>query len=609
MKTKKNTAGLILFICTTLALGYCAKKKEDPADTGDTMADAEAVRQAKNTLEIGYAQGDSATSVTENITLPTEAENGVAITWASSHPGIISTGGVVTRPDDMTTEVILTATLTKNAARDTQRFTLTVLITEDAQAVMRAKDALTITYAQGDSASGVAADITLPTAGAGGVAISWASSAAGVISASGTVTRPDMNTEVTLTATLTKNTARDTKTFTLTALVAPADDAAAVAQAKTILTIGYAQGDRVASVTQDLAPLPTAGPDGVAISWASTQAAIISTAGVVTQPHAAANVEVTLTATLSKGSESDTKAFTLTVIARNFAWSQVSLAEGASIWSARYSHEALVLNGKIWVMGGTPNTLDGYNDVWSSTDGTGWTNANASGHWSARWGHTAVVFNGKMWVLGGNGEGESNNDVWWSSNGARWTNANASRHWAARDVHTMVVFDDKMWVLGGFVGINRLNDVWWSDDGATWTNANASSHWSARQSHAAVVFDNKMWVLGGYDGSSKNDVWWSVDGSSWTNANASSHWSARSLHAAVVFDGKMWVLGGQDGSSRLNDVWWSVDGASWTKLTNGTSHWSARSEHTAVALGDKMFLLGGRGAGGNDVWVYQESGN
>ena len=431
-----------------------------------------------------------------------------------------------------------------------------------------------------------------------------------------------MNTEVTLTATLTKNTARDTKTFTLTALVAPADDAAAVAQAKTILTIGYARGDRVASVTQDLAPLPTAGPDGVAISWASTQAAIISTAGVVTQPHAAANEEVTLTATLSKGSESDTKAFTLTVIARNFAWSQVSLAEDASIWSARYGHEALVLNGKIWVMGGTINGLAHYNDVWWSTDGTGWTNANARGpavepatdpvtyrsHWSARWLYATVVFDDKMWVLGGN-DGAFKNDVWWSRDGTSWTNANASGHWSARYNHTTVVFDDKMWVLGGIDGSSRLNDVWWSADGASWTNANASGHWDARNNHAAVVFDDKMWVLGGFDGSSRlNDVWWSADGRSWTNANASGHWDARNNHTAVVFDDKMWVLGGIDVNAK-DDVWWSVDGASWTKLSNGTSHWSARSEHTAVALGDKMFLLGGRGAGGNDVWVYQESGN
>ena len=90
--------------------------------------DGAAVRLAKDSLMIRYAEGDSRGRVTQDITLPTSGANGVSISWESSDIGKISTTGTVTRPDDANTEVILTATLTKNEARDTRRFTLTVVL-------------------------------------------------------------------------------------------------------------------------------------------------------------------------------------------------------------------------------------------------------------------------------------------------------------------------------------------------------------------------------------------------------------------------------------------------------------------------------------------------
>ena len=181
------------------------------------LEDSAAVEMAKNALMIGYAAGDSRTSVTQNVSLPTAGANGVSISWESSDIGKISTTGTVSRPDDANTAVTLTATLTKNEARDTRRFTLTVIISEDGMDVEMAKDALMIGYAAGNSRTNVTQDVTLPTEGVNGVSVSWASSDAARISTTGTVTRPSAaNTEVTLTATLTKNDARDTRRFTLT---------------------------------------------------------------------------------------------------------------------------------------------------------------------------------------------------------------------------------------------------------------------------------------------------------------------------------------------------------------------------------------------------------
>ena len=85
------------------------------------------VEMAKDSLMIGYATGNSRTSVTQDVTLPTAGANGVSISWESSNAARISTTGTVSRPSAANTEVTLTATLTKNDARDTRRFTLTVV--------------------------------------------------------------------------------------------------------------------------------------------------------------------------------------------------------------------------------------------------------------------------------------------------------------------------------------------------------------------------------------------------------------------------------------------------------------------------------------------------
>jgi trimeric autotransporter adhesin len=90
-------------------------------------ADAAAVAAAKAALAIGYATGDSANSVTQNLTLPTTS-NGATITWASDNPSVVATNGTVTRPasGQPNATVTLTATITKGAATDTKTFTVTV---------------------------------------------------------------------------------------------------------------------------------------------------------------------------------------------------------------------------------------------------------------------------------------------------------------------------------------------------------------------------------------------------------------------------------------------------------------------------------------------------
>jgi hypothetical protein len=277
-----------------------------------SLTPAQQVAAAKAALAIGYAEGDSLSTVTQNLTLPATGLDGSTIAWVSSNPAVVSNAGVVTRPLTNDVNLTLTATITVASASDTKVFPVTVKaqLTE-AQAVAAAKAALDITYASGDSASSVTQNLTLPATGMDGSSIAWASGNPALVSDAGIVQRPvtgDGN--VTLTATITVGSSSDTKLFPLV-VKAQMSDLQAVAAAKAALQIGYASGDSASSVTQNLI-LPPTGIDGATISWQTSNAAVVTTEGMVSQPQTGP-ANVTLTASITVGAASDTKTFPIVV--------------------------------------------------------------------------------------------------------------------------------------------------------------------------------------------------------------------------------------------------------------------------------------------------------
>ncbi|WP_186577046.1 family 43 glycosylhydrolase [Aquibacillus kalidii] len=89
-------------------------------------------------------------------------------------------------------------------------------------------------------------------------------------------------------------------------------DEEAVSKAKEVFTI-----EDTSAVVDDI-ELPTNSINGVSVSWSSSNTDIVSEDGVVTRPGLEEqDAEVTLTATLSRGDYSDTKEFTVKVLADN----------------------------------------------------------------------------------------------------------------------------------------------------------------------------------------------------------------------------------------------------------------------------------------------------
>jgi GH43 family beta-xylosidase len=166
------------------------------------------------------ALGD-VSSVTANVTLPVRGPARAGINWASSNTAVIAANGTVTRPTDDTV-VDLTATVAIEGITQTRVIPVTVkgVANPDLAAVETAADQLAV-----DGIDDVRGNLTLPTDGGNGVAVTWSSSDDGVIDASGIVHRPahgEPAATVELTATLRKGVASVEKPFTATVSALPA---------------------------------------------------------------------------------------------------------------------------------------------------------------------------------------------------------------------------------------------------------------------------------------------------------------------------------------------------------------------------------------------------
>lgn len=190
-----------------------------------------------------------------------------------------------------------------------------------------------------------------------------------------------------------------------------------------------------------------------------------------------------------------------------------------------------------------------FNDVWRSADGINWDIMTDNAGWSGRAGLSAAVLNGEMYIAGGSTNDDTaiiggpptrvyNNDVWKSADGRSWTRLTADAPWAPRAGGVLVAKGDFLYLLGGEFGflcepqpdceLPYLNDVWRSADGVTWELVTASAGWSPRPGHQCGVIQDNFVCFGGF-GTPENpvDVWTSENGATWTLLD-DAPWNARS---------------------------------------------------------------------------------
>lgn len=162
-----------------------------------------------------------------------------------------------------------------------------------------------------------------------------------------------------------------------------------------------------------------------------------------------------------------------------------------------FNHSSEVFNGYIYTMGGETNTVLQTNVIWRSDNGTTWQTV-ANPTWGARAGHASAVYNNKIYVTGGyynNGESEYR-DVWSTANGTTWTQETSAAAWTGRNDHTLNANSKGLWLVGGNDG-DFKKDVWFSRNGKDWTRVLQNAPFAPRACHAAVVRDGYLYVFGG----------------------------------------------------------------------------------------------------------------
>ncbi len=166
---------------------------------------------------ISYNAQTDVYTIIGNITLPATS-NGLAITWESLIPTVLSSSGTVIRPDygQVDANIILIAKI-GNAERE---FNILVPAISEKPVIIilqEARDALLIP----GISDGVSQNISLPTmVGTQGVTVTWSSNNPAVVSNLGVVDRQDENVTVILTATLHLSGQTLTKTFEVVVLAA-----------------------------------------------------------------------------------------------------------------------------------------------------------------------------------------------------------------------------------------------------------------------------------------------------------------------------------------------------------------------------------------------------
>ena len=231
--------------------------------------------------------------------------------------------------------------------------------TVDPAALNDAKN-LEIGYAEGENAQRVLTDVTLPTTGANGSVITWASDNEAAVTTGGAVTRALDDQTVTLTATITSPVETRTKTFVLTVLAVEQNYVERDLPDLTEASLRKVPDKDGAYLIDGLA-LPAKGGSGRSdITWKSDNIGVIAEDGTVIRPTE--DTRVTLTASLSDiWGNTGSKSFTFTVAGTDTAVSNQPAA-GLTYYEDDFSGAALddrivttQKNGTVKQEGGTLN--------------------------------------------------------------------------------------------------------------------------------------------------------------------------------------------------------------------------------------------------------------
>ncbi len=253
------------------------------------------------------------------------------------------------------------------------------------------------------------------------------------------------------------------------------------------------------------------------------------------------------------------------------------------------------INNKIYVFGGRFYVTGCTDELRECDLSTGKFIQKASGP-PRRSGHNAVVINGKMYIFGGANNSQSMvyyKDLWeYDPATDKWTKkADAP---TTGGITAAVVFNEKMYIFSGY------NLLIYDPVTDKWEQKTTNNHIGL----TAVVINDNIYLYGTYDSKSNflGELWeYDPAANNWTRKKDGPVESVR--QQAVALNGKLYISGGEDNSGHLTSQLWEYDPKidTWTKRKSLSSGYINNS---ATEMNGKMYIYGGWDAGNSGSYDY-----
>lgn len=251
---------------------------------------------------------------------------------------------------------------------------------------------------------------------------------------------------------------------------------------------------------------------------------------------------------------------------------------GHAPWPARHGAAWLVHDQKLWVIGG-----DLHADVWSSRDGSSWTQEAQQAPFGRRYTPNAASLEGRIVVYAGqawNGGSwcdlvnpcvaEAPRDVWSSVDGREWSRATAQAPWEGRGlIHGSMAHDGQIFLLGGGLKavppgetysqtIAEFQDIWSSRDGVDWVRRTVQYSFAARTHFSVLATPRGCYVSDGSVGTQANvvnDVFFAADCLNYAAVADPPPLEPRHASSLAHFNGSLVILGGPPAGGAGTAVW------------------------------------------------------
>ena len=220
-------------------------------------------------------------------------------------------------------------------------------------------------------------------------------------------------------------------------------------------------------------------------------------------------------------------------------------------FTKRQKFGTVVIGKDIYIIGGFSDTGDHLNDVWkSSDDGKTWVEIVRNAPFTPRYGHRSLVLENKMYVIGGYDSRNYYNDIWVSEDyGKTWSQIN-NIPFKPRQGFGAIVYKNDILLIGG-QNTATLTDVWRSE--------NKVEDWFKQRSVPFEFFEQEivrveedLFVI------EQDHVWKSIDeGEEWIKVVFEAPFEARAGYGMVNIGRKLILFGGRDPTTGkyLNDTW------------------------------------------------------